>query len=103
VDRFRHVAAPRERMVASATSSPADRASHVEFADAAQLTLQLDLDLELVSRHDRLLEARVVDSDVVVQESAVACSPRDRNTRMPAACAIASRISTPGMIGRCGK
>src|SRR5438477_7051061 len=29
--------------------------------------------------------------------------PRDLNDRMPAACAIASRISTPGMIGRCGK
>src|SRR6478735_7961421 len=29
--------------------------------------------------------------------------PRDLNERMPAACAIASRISTPGMIGRCGK
>src|SRR3954462_10075576 len=29
--------------------------------------------------------------------------PRDLNDKMPAACAIASRIRTPGMIGRCGK
>src|SRR3954469_17419122 len=29
--------------------------------------------------------------------------PRDLNDKMPAACAIASRISTPGMMGRCGK
>src|SRR4051794_7438412 len=37
-----------------------------ELADAAQHALYPDVELELVARNHRLLEARVVDADVVI-------------------------------------
>src|SRR3982750_2920310 len=42
-----------------------------EFADAAHEAVEGDLDLEDIAGHHRLLEARVVDADVVVDRVCV--------------------------------
>src|SRR5688572_30438762 len=48
---------------------PGDARHAAEAADAAQRALEDHLDLELVARHHRFLEARVVDADVVVHRA----------------------------------
>ena len=66
---------------------PPTRATQRELADAAQHALELDFELELVARHHRLLEARVVDADVVVDRLArrsVPAAQRRRARRRPA-------------------
>ena len=74
-----------------------------EPPDAAQRALQRRLQDQLIAGLDRPAEARLVDADEVQLALLVGYTPAVTNARMPAACASASRIITPGITGRCGK
>ena len=63
------------RSSASATTASSTRATPVNLPDAAQRALERHLELELVAGHHRLLEARAVDADEVVDRLAVVLVP----------------------------
>ena len=88
----------------------------LESEDRAALLDDRELQLEPIAGHDRLAEARTVDSqeeERLASELAAAApagvfvepasSPSPARARRPATCAIASRMSTPGIMGWPGK
>ena len=81
----------------------ADQRAGVEAPDAAHDAPDLRLEHELVARDHRLAEARLVDADEVEERVLVREDPGGDEARMPAVCASASMIITPGITGRPGK
>jgi hypothetical protein len=88
--------------LASATGLAVNRRPAGELGHGGPLLDELDIELQQAARLDRIAELGTLDRHEVDQLAAAARSKLS-TASTPAACASASTISTPGMIGRPGK
>lgn len=75
------------------------RASALYFHIPPNLTQNFNVQVKLIASCHGLLKARIVDSNEVEHGVLVRLLPIVLNERIPAACASASMISTPGITG----
>ena len=79
------------------------RATVENFQMPLKRALERRREHQLIAGLHRPAEARLVDADEIETRVLVRIDPRGDEARMPAVCASASRIITPGITGRCGK